>query len=120
MGIIPLWGFQMLIAIAVSVYYRLNKALVLIAANISFPPFIPLILYISHRTGKIWMGASAVNLSFDKDLTFKMIYKSFTVASFVQYILGAVTLSTLSGLFFGLITFILLKIFRTRKPLTQA
>ena len=120
MGIVPLWGFQMLIAIAVSVYYRLNKALVLIAANVSFPPLIPLILYISHRAGKIFMGTKAVNLSFDKDLTLDMIYKSFTIESFVQYILGAVTLSVLGGLVFGLITFILLKIFRTRKPQIQA
>jgi uncharacterized protein (DUF2062 family) len=115
MGIVPLWGFQMLIAIAVSIYYRLNKALVLIAANISVPPLIPLVIYLSHVTGKIWMGKAARSLSFDKELTLQDIQ-----TDLVQYALGAVTLAILSGLFFGAITFILLKIFRAKKPLTQA
>jgi uncharacterized protein (DUF2062 family) len=109
MGIAPLWGFQMLIAIGISIYFKLNKALVLIAANISFPPFIPLILYLSHLAGKIWMGDHAVELSFDENLNPEMIYNTFTLYSFIQYILGAVTLALGSGVFFGLVTYILLK-----------
>jgi uncharacterized protein (DUF2062 family) len=120
MGIIPLWGFQMLIAIAVSIYYKLNKALVLIAANISVPPLFPLILYVSHLTGKIWMGDNAVDISFDKGLTIEMIYDTFTFTSFIQYILGAITLALVSGLFFGLITFILLKVLRFTKSFKKA
>lgn len=104
MGIIPLWGFQMLIAITISIFFRLNKALVLIAANISFPPFIPVILYLSLLMGKIWMGKEAIDLSFDKDINLDTVHQSF-----VQYFYGAVTLALLSGLLFGLVTFILLK-----------
>ena len=56
MGIVPIWGFQLLTAIALSVVLKMNKALVIIAANISLPPAIPFILYFSHLTGKMWMG----------------------------------------------------------------
>ncbi|MES1225118.1 MAG: DUF2062 domain-containing protein, partial [Bacteroidota bacterium] len=41
MGIVPIWGFQLLAAIALAIVLRLNKALVIIAANISVPPMIP-------------------------------------------------------------------------------
>jgi uncharacterized protein (DUF2062 family) len=105
MGIVPLWGFQMLIAIAVSIFAKLNKALVLIAANISFPPLIPIILYLSHETGRFWMGKKSVNLSFEKGFDFATIHNSF-----LQYILGAITLAFLAGLFFGLLTYLLLKV----------
>lgn len=104
MGIVPLWGFQMLIAITISIFFRLNKALVLIAANISFPPFIPVILYLSLLMGKIWMGKEAIDLSFDKDIDLDTVHNSF-----MQYLYGAVTLALLSGLFFGFVTYILLK-----------
>jgi uncharacterized protein (DUF2062 family) len=104
MGIVPLWGFQMLIAITISIFFRLNKALVVIAANISFPPFIPVILYLSLLAGKFWMGKEAIDFSFDKDIDLDTVH-----TSFMQYIYGAVTLALLSGLFFGFATYILLK-----------
>ncbi len=110
MGIVPLWGFQMLIAIAISIFFKLNKALVLIAANISLPPFIPVVLYLSHLTGKIWMGKRAESLSFDKGFDLEVIHKSF-----LQYVLGGITLAVLAGLFFALLTFVLLKIPRRKK-----
>lgn len=110
MGIAPFWGFQMILAIALSIYFKFNKVLVLIAANISFPPFIPLILFLSHWVGRIWMGKDAVILNFDAGLNPDVIFKSFTLLSFVQYILGAITLATLSAGVFGLLTFLILKV----------
>jgi glycosyltransferase involved in cell wall biosynthesis len=37
MGIIPLWGFQLLIGIPLAVLFRMNKVLFIAAANISIP-----------------------------------------------------------------------------------
>lgn len=115
MGIVPLWGFQLIIAITLSIYFKLNKALVIIAANISILPLIPFILYLSHYTGQIWMGKKASTLSFEKGLTFESLYNNLSFTSFIQYILGGTTLALVSGLFFGLLTYILLKIFKTKK-----
>jgi uncharacterized protein (DUF2062 family) len=105
MGIVPIWGFQMVTAIALSIMFRLNKALVIIAANISIPPLIPIVLYLSHLTGKLWMGKNAQSISFSDEITLEVIHNNF-----VQYALGAVTLSVIAGLAFGIITYGILKL----------
>lgn len=110
MGIVPIWGFQLAVAIALSFALRLNKALVIIAANISIPPMIPLIIFLSHLTGRVWMGDRAHFMSFSKDLTLSMIQDSL-----LQYVLGAITLAIVAGAIFGLATYALLKIFKRSK-----
>lgn len=114
MGIVPLWGFQMLIAIAVSVYFRLNKVLVLLASQVSIPPMIPIILYVSHLIGAFWMGDQAEVISFSKGLSLDVL-KNSSINTFVQYILGGVTLATLAGVGGGVITYVLLTINRRLK-----
>lgn len=109
MGIVPLWGFQLLIAIALSIVLKLNKALVIIAANISIPPMIPLILFLSHYTGKIGMGDKAVDLSFNRQINFETFQNSL-----IQYILGAILLAIVAGLFFGLMTYVVLRVLKVR------
>ena len=113
MGIVPIWGFQLLTAITLAILFRLNKALVIIAANISIPPMIPIILYLSHTAGKVWMGTDAVGISFNRSITLRDVQNSFT-----QYVLGAVTLATMAGLLFGFITFLFLKVLKKSDNLT--
>ena len=113
MGIAPIWGFQLLTAITLAILFRLNKALVIIAANISIPPMIPIILYLSHTAGKLWMGTNAVGISFKRSITLQDVLTSST-----QYILGAVTLASMAGLLFGFITFLLLKVLKKSDNLT--
>jgi len=110
MGIVPVWGFQLAIAITLAFLLRLNKVLVILAANISIPPMIPLILFLSHLTGSVWMGSNAQRISFTKELTLDMVE-----ASFLQYVLGAITLAVIAGIGSGLIAFIALKIFKRQK-----
>lgn len=113
-GIVPIWGFQLLTAIAASILLKLNKALVIVAANISIPPMIPLIIFLSYKIGAIWMGGRAVKLVFSKSIDLKMIGLSLE-----QYIYGSITLAVIAGLLFGLITYGLLKIFKRDKQLTD-
>ena len=111
MGIVPIWGFQLAVAITLSFLLRLNKVLVIIAANISIPPMIPVILFLSHRTGSYWMGEKAQRISFSSEITYEVVQNNF-----VQYVLGAITLAILaSGLFTG-ITYVGLKLFNRPKP----
>lgn len=105
MGIVPVWGFQLLIAIAVSIFLRLNKALVVVAANISIPPMLPVIIWLSHVTGRIWMGENARTISFSDEITLVMIKDSL-----LQYLAGAVTLAILAGLIFGGLSYFILKL----------
>ena len=110
MGIVPIWGFQLAVAIALSFLFRLNKALVIIAANISIPPMIPLILFLSHFSGAFWMGDSAQKISFSEEITVELAQDNF-----VQYVLGAITLAFAAGVIFGGVTYLGLKIFKRPK-----
>ncbi|MCG3147536.1 MAG: Undecaprenyl-phosphate 4-deoxy-4-formamido-L-arabinose transferase [Verrucomicrobiae bacterium] len=44
-GLAPIWGFQMVAAVALAHWFKINKAITLLASNVSLPPFMPLILY---------------------------------------------------------------------------
>ena len=50
-GIAPIWGYQMLAAGALAHFLRLNKAIALLASNISIPPVAPFIFYCSLTLG---------------------------------------------------------------------
>lgn len=110
MGIVPIWGFQLVVAIFLAILCKLNKPLVIIAANISIPPMIPIIIYLSYKTGAFWMGNNAMQIDFSKSITLGSIKNNL-----VQYIYGSITLAIVAGIMFGLISFILLKLF-DKKP----
>ena len=111
MGIIPIWGFQLLVAIALSIVLRLNKTLVIIAANISMPPMIPLIIFLSYKMGAVLDAPKCGQYPFQQK--YKPC-KSIRI-NLLQYIYGSITLAIVAGIVFGLLTFILLKFFK-RKP----
>jgi len=112
MGIIPIWGFQMLAAVFLAIPLRLNKALVLIASNISIPPMIPLIIFGSYKMGAIWMGANTGSLEFSRNISMESIRNNLK-----QYILGSATLAILAGSIIGLLAFGLLKLFKKKAVL---
>jgi glycosyltransferase involved in cell wall biosynthesis len=104
MGIIPIWGFQLLVAILLSVVFRLNKILVILSANISIPPMIPLIIYLSYKLGAFILGDSASqHMAFDQSITLDSVRNSF-----VQYVYGSILLAIIASVLTGLISFLLL------------
>ena len=105
MGIIPIWGFQLIAAIFLAVVFRLNKGLVIVFANISIPPMIPLIVYTSYRLGAYWMPGAAQAISLTKTLSLSAIRYNFS-----QYLAGSISLALIAGVTAALISFILLKI----------
>lgn len=54
-GILPIWGFQMIAGFAVASWLKLNRALVLLISNLSIPPMIPLIIFVSYKTGALFV-----------------------------------------------------------------
>ena len=105
MGIIPIWGFQLVAAIFLAILFKLNKPLVIVAANISIPPMIPVIIFGSYKMGALWMGSNAMQIDFSNAITLDSIKKNL-----LQYIYGSITLALVAGIAFGLLTFIVLKI----------
>jgi len=106
MGIVPIWGFQLLVGIPLAVYFRMNKVLFLTAANISLPPFIPFIIFGSYKFGGLFYK-NGVQLDSFEDLTLESIH-----VNFVQYFLGGTLLALFSGLSAFGISWIVLKIAR--------
>ncbi len=105
MGIIPIWGFQLVAAIFLAILFKLNKPLVIVAANISIPPMIPAIIFLSYKMGAFWMGANAMQIDFSSAITLDSIKKNL-----LQYIYGSITLAVVAAVVFGLLTFIFLKL----------
>ncbi len=106
MGIFPVWGFQMLIAVALAIPLKLNKAVVLIAANISVPPVIPFIIYFSFLTGAALLGGNAFP-ELSSELSFEDVKDDL-----VQYYLGAVVLAFVSGIVAWGVSLAILKVWR--------
>lgn len=109
MGIVPIWGYQMIAAIALAIFLRLNKYLVVLAANVSIPPMIPVILYFSFKFGEIFLD-NPVDLTFHTNISFSTIK-----TGVIQYIAGSMALALVAGITGGIMTYLLLIFFRKRQ-----
>lgn len=116
MGILPIWGFQMLTAAFLAHFFRLNKILVLAASNISIPPLVPFIIYFSYKIGGK-VVSNPENLSKENLLQLKQqimdgqFYSTFQELgySIYQYIVGSLVFGISFGLLVGLLTYLVMK-----------
>lgn len=92
MGIVPIWGFQLLLGIPTAVLLRLNKVLFIASANISVPPMIPVIIYMSYLFGQPLFNAEPIPYDSLSELSLENIHDNF-----VQYFVGGVLLALSSG-----------------------
>ncbi|UXP30775.1 DUF2062 domain-containing protein [Reichenbachiella agarivorans] len=102
-GIFPVWGFQMLIAFGVASVFKLNRLVVLFFSNISIPPFLPILIFVSFLCGAPFV-ADPVQFSDFTHLTLDSVYDQV-----VQYAIGSVLFSVAAGLIGTLVAYILLK-----------
>ena len=109
MGIVPLWGFQLLIGIPLAILFKLNKALFIAAANISIPPMIPLLIWASYYVGSFFFE-NATPLPNFSSLTLDSIKNDI-----VQYALGATVFACLASIVTFLISFLLFSMFRRKE-----
>lgn len=104
-GILPVWGFQTFLVMFFAVLFRWNKILAFAFSNISIPPMIPLIIWLSLKVGG-WVVPSLSTFSFDKEMTFSMIQDHF-----LQYLIGSVILAVFSAFLFGIGSYFLFSVF---------
>ncbi|MDR0619245.1 MAG: DUF2062 domain-containing protein [Bacteroidales bacterium] len=106
-GILPVWGYQIILAGFAALIFKLNKLITLASSNISIPPMIPVVLYASYAIGGLVMR---------RPLTISLSNISFETIStgLLQYIAGSIILAGTAGFVFGVISYILLSIFRKR------
>ena len=108
MGIFPVWGYQLAIGFFLAHLFKLNKAIFFITANISLPPMIPAILYLSYVTGSYALGDGSWNVGIELNLASVGL-------NLKQYLVGAVVFAILAGVVTGAISYLLLVIFKRAK-----
>jgi glycosyltransferase involved in cell wall biosynthesis len=101
-GISPFWGFQTILVLFLAVLLKLNKAIAFAFSNVSFPPFIPFIIYASLKIGSYFI-TSDKPLLLNMDMTLADIQKNIT-----QYLVGSFILATFMAILFGLTSYLLL------------
>ncbi|MEZ0180821.1 DUF2062 domain-containing protein [Flavobacterium oncorhynchi] len=107
-GISPFWGFQTVLLFTFAALFRLNKVIAYLASNVSFPPFIPFVIYGSLKMGSFFVAGDDT-LVLDSSVTFDDIQKNAT-----QYIAGSLILASVSALLSGFISYLLLSTFSSK------
>lgn len=100
-GLSPVWGFQTFLTISLAVLFKLNKVLAFVSSNISFPPFIPLIIAASLFIGAPFVEGETNFLS--HELNFELVKNHL-----LQYIIGSLILATTVSAVSGIVTFLFL------------
>jgi uncharacterized protein (DUF2062 family) len=108
-GIVPLWGIQMATVAVVAHRLRLNKAIALVASNISIPPVAPFILGFGLILGH-WMFTGE-RLSFPPPIP--NTHRAFEYV--LQLIIGSVVLGVLVAVPGTIVAYVAAKLFRRRK-----
>ena len=127
MGISPIWGFQMLTAAFLAHLMRLNKVLVLLASNISIPPFIPFIIYFSYKTGGLVLGnnstlSNKALIDLKNQLLNGHFYDSLRDFGYnlLQYVLGSLVFGLILGFVMALISYLLLILWKNKAVTSQS
>lgn len=55
-GMSPFWGLHTLLVFLLAAIFKLNKVIAFIFSNISIPPLIPVIIYLSYQFGSLLTG----------------------------------------------------------------
>ena len=126
MGIVPIWGFQFVSALVLAHFMKLNKAIVGLTAQISVPPMIPFLLYASLRTGQWLLGrdmsetvsTNQLTLETTKQLLHEYLFSGKVLQHLYEYLLGSMVFATVMAIVFGLLAYILLKLFGNKVLVT--
>ena len=108
-GITPFWGFQTLLVFALAVFLKLNKVIALTFSNISIPPLIPFILYLSVQLGALVTG-DELRFSIEKFAANFQVLKHLKT-----YVIGSFVLAVLASLLFGFVGYFSLMVLSRRK-----
>lgn len=106
-GLSPLWGFHTVIVIFLAIFFKLNKVIAFTFSNVSFPPFIPFVLWASLVTGNFLL--SETTSSSITELT------DFNAIRHLEsYLLGSIVLSISAATIFGLLGYVILILFQRK------
>ncbi len=104
-GLTPFWGFHTLIVLFLAILLKLNKVIAFTFSNVSLPPFIPFIVYISYKIGQFFLG-NDYNYSmeeFSENFEIYQHLKTYIIGSFLFATSMSIILGSLSYLIFSVL-----------------
>ena len=108
-GLTPLWGLHTVLVLSLAVLLRLNKVIAFAFSNVSMPPLIPFVVFLSLQTGALVTG-NQLNFSMED------IAQDFGAFKHLQsYIIGSFVLAIVCATLFGLIGYFILLFFNRKK-----
>lgn len=110
LGVMPVWGWQMAVALLFAVLLRLNKVITLVASNISIPPMIPFIIWGSYASGGLVYKHHSIDLEYSSGISLMNIGDNL-----LQYITGSFIFGSMLAVAGGIFMFAVLKIFRKKR-----
>lgn len=112
-GLSPLWGLQTVLVISLALLFKLNKVIAFAFSNVSFPPFIPFIVFAGSKIGQFMLDEK-------HSYTLEDITTNFEVLKHLKtYIVGSLTLATVSAILIGFFAYLFLTVFEKRKVVAQ-
>lgn len=108
-GLSPIWGFHTIMVIFLAIFLKLNKVIAFVFSNISLPPFIPLVLWMSLQTGN-WVLGIETHYQLDG-----LIENFDMLQNLKAYLIGSLTLSISFAIVFGSLGYIIFSLF-DKKP----
>ena len=108
-GIVPVYGFQMVIAAAAAHRLRLNKAITLLASNISIPPMVPFLVYGAMVLGH-WLFTGQMF-----DVSPHQITKGLTLEYLGHWLVGSVVLAIIVSVVGTILTYGIARLVRRKK-----
>lgn len=103
MGIVPIWGYQLMMALILAHFFKLNKAIVGVAANISIPPMIPFLLYGSLKTGQWVLQKDLHDNILNTEISFETIKQHL-----FEYVIGSCLFAIIMATLIGGVTYLIL------------
>jgi len=108
-GVSPIWGWQIVTTLALAHVLKLNKFVAVTASNISLPPMLPFVIFLSYIIGHWVLGVNEPAMNFSSGLGFQGITENL-----VQYLIGSLILGILLAAILGPLSYLLLYLFRKK------
>jgi glycosyltransferase involved in cell wall biosynthesis len=106
-GVTPIWGWQIVTTLGLAHLFKLNKFVALTASNISLPPMLPFVIFLSYIIGGLVMGINVADMQYNSGIGLQWIKENL-----VQYLIGSLIFASSLALVFGPLSYLLLRFFR--------
>ena len=107
-GFSPLWGFHTFLVITLAIFLKLNKAIAFAFSNVSLPPFIPFIIFVSLELGQ-WVLGEKISYSVEEMMDNFEVFKHLKT-----YLVGSFTLAFIGAIVFGFTGFVFFNFFNKK------